>query len=93
MNVHLESSARWAQLEFGGVKLHDARYAKRLVEIGDKLAAKPGGTLPQAFPDWADLKGAYRFFAEPRNGFAQIQSVHRQRVLEACSQPGEFLLM
>ena len=59
----------------------------------DKLAAKPGGTLPQAFADWAELKGAYRFFADPRNGFDPIQSVHRQRVLQACSQPGEFLLI
>jgi hypothetical protein len=33
------------------------------VKIGARLAAKPGGTLPQAFPDWAELKAAYRFFA------------------------------
>jgi hypothetical protein len=93
MNIHLHPPEQWAQLEFGDVKLHDARYAKRLVNIGDKLATKPGGTLPQAFGDWAELKGAYRFFADPRNGFDQIQSVHRQRVLQACGAPGEHLLI
>ena len=55
MNLHLQPARQWAQQEFGSVQLHDARYAKRLVKIADKLAAKPGGTLPQAFPDWAEL--------------------------------------
>jgi hypothetical protein len=80
-------------LEFGDAKLHDARYAKRLVNIGDHLAASPGGTLPQAFPEWADLKGAYRFFADPRNGFEQIQAPHRSRVLKELYRKGEYLLI
>ena len=80
MNLHLQPAAQWAQQEFGSVQLHDARYAKRLVNIADHLAASPGGTLPQAFPVWPELKGAYRFFADPRNGFEQIQSAHRQLV-------------
>ncbi len=93
MDTYLYPPAQWAQMEFGGVKLHDLRYAKRLVSIGDQLAATPGGTLPQAFPDWAELKGAYRFFSDARNGLDQIQSVHRQRVLEQCCSPGEYLLI
>jgi hypothetical protein len=80
-------------LEFGDAPLHDVRYAKRLVNIGDHLAAQPGGTLPQAFAEWAELKGAYRFFADPRNGFEQIQSPHRRRVLQECCCPGEYLLV
>jgi hypothetical protein len=32
------------------------------MKIAAHLAAAPGGTLPQAFPDWAELKAAYRFF-------------------------------
>jgi hypothetical protein len=93
MNLHLQPSPQWAQQEFGSVELHDARYAKRLVKIADKLAAQPGGTLPQAFSAWAELKGAYRFFADPRNGFEQIQSAHRQRVLQECCTAGEYLLI
>jgi hypothetical protein len=90
---HSFAPARWAKTQFGGVKLHDVRYAKRLVKIGEHLAATPGGTLPAAFPIWAQLKGAYRFFADPRNSFDQIQSVHRQGVLEQCGQDGEYLLI
>jgi hypothetical protein len=80
-------------MEFEGSQLHDARYAKRLVKIGEQLAARPGGTLPQAFEDWAELKGAYRFFAEPRNSFEKLQSTHRHRVVNECKTPGEYLLI
>jgi Transposase DNA-binding/Transposase Tn5 dimerisation domain len=93
MNLHLQPARQWAQQEFGSVQLHDARYAKRLVKIADKLAAKPGGTLPQAFPDWAELKGAYRFFTDARNSFERIQSGHRQRVFQDCCTAGEYLLI
>lgn len=93
MHTHLLPSPAWAQLEFGGAPLHDARYSKRLVNISDRLAAQPGGTLPQAFLEEAELKGAYRFFSDPRNGFDQIQNPHRQRVRQACCSPGEYLLI
>jgi hypothetical protein len=93
MHIHLLPSSEWAQLEFADAPLHDARYSKRLVSIGDHLAAQPGGTLPQAFPEWAELKAAYRFFADPRNGFEQIQAPHRQRVRQECCRPGEYLLV
>lgn len=71
----------------------DARYSKRLVNIGERLAVQPGGTLPQAFPEWGELKGAYRFFADARNGFEPIQNPHRQRVRQECCRPGEYLLI
>jgi hypothetical protein len=93
MHTHLLPASEWAQLEFGGAKFHDARYAKRLVNIADHLTAKPGGTLPQALPEWAELKAAYRFLADPRNGFEQIQAPHRRRVLKELGTEGEYLLI
>jgi hypothetical protein len=32
------------------------------VNITTALACPPAGTLPQAFPNWSELKAAYRFF-------------------------------
>lgn len=93
MNTYLYPSDQWAQMEFGAVALHDKRYSKRLVNIGDQLAARPGGTLPQAFEEWAELKAAYRFFADPRNTFEKLQSPHRSRVVAECKSPGEYLLI
>ena len=93
MNTYLYPPSQWAQIEFGAVELHDKRYCKRLVKVGDQLAAQPGGTLPQAFEHWAELKGAYRLFANPRITFEQLQSAHRNRVVAECKSPGEYLLI
>ena len=85
--------AQWAQNEFGFAQLGDKRRNDRLVNIAQRLAASPGGTLPQAFPEWADLKGAYRFFSGKGAGFDAVISPHVQRVQTACRQPGEYLII
>jgi hypothetical protein len=64
--------AEWAQAEFAFAQLGDKRRNKRLVNIAEKLAAHPGGTLPQAFPDWAELKAAYRFFSGGAATFVKV---------------------
>ncbi len=85
--------AQWAQNEFAFAQLGDKRRNKRLVNIAHKLAANPGGTLPQAFPDWAELKGAYRFFSNSPVSFEQIIAPHMERTQSACRLPGEYLLI
>ena len=64
MSTMLISPGEWAQNEFGFAQLGDRRRNRRLVSIAQHLAAHPGGTLPQVFPDWAELKAAYRFFGQ-----------------------------
>src|SRR6516164_6222944 len=61
MSNTLLPPAQWAQREFALAELGDRRRTQRLVEMASCLAQCPTGTLPQAFPDWKDLKGAYRF--------------------------------
>lgn len=56
MRNHMHPPDQWAQSEFGPARLGDPWRTKRLVNIATHLAASPGGTLPQAFPDWAELK-------------------------------------
>src|ERR1051326_6799128 len=79
MYTTLLAPAQWAQQEFGFAQLKDKRRNKRLVNIAQHLAANPGGTLPQAFPDWAELKAAYRFFEQAGVGFEQILAPHIER--------------
>src|SRR6185436_3985222 len=93
MNHTLLPPAEWAQLEFGMSGLGDQRRTKRLVNIGTGLAHSPGGTLPQAFPEWKELKGAYRFFSQPKVWPAEIQRPHWERTRARCQQPGEYLLI
>ena len=85
--------AQWAQSEFGFAQLGDQRRNKRLVNIAQRLAASPGGTMPQAFPEWADLKAAYRFFSGKGAGFDSVISPHVQRTRADCRQPGEYLII
>ena len=85
--------AQWAQSEFGFAQLGDQRRNKRLVNIAQRLAASPGGTMPQAFPEWADLKAAYRFFSGKGAGFDSVISPHVQRTQADCRQPGEYLII
>jgi len=85
--------AQWAQSEFAFAQLGDKRRNKRLVNIAQKLAANPGGTLPQAFPDWAELKAAYRFFSAGRATFDAVIGPHLERTRQNCRQSGEYLII
>jgi hypothetical protein len=93
MHSCLSTPAQWAQLEFAPARLGDRRRTARLVNLATALARQPGGTLPQTFPNWAELKAAYRFFHQPRNGPDQILAPHLARTLAACQEPGEYLLL
>src|SRR5580698_8879054 len=91
MSTNLSTPAQWAQDEFGFAQLGDIRRNKRLLNIAEHLAASPGGTLPQAFPDWAELKAAYRFFGQRGVTFEQVLAPHFERTRQSCRQPGEYL--
>jgi hypothetical protein len=85
--------AQWAQMEFALVRLGDQRRTQRLVKIATRLAQSPGGTLPQAMPQWDELKAAYRFLSQPRNSYERILTPHWERTQAACLEPGEYLLI
>ena len=93
MCTTLLPAPQWAQNEFGFAPLGDKRRQHRLVKIATHLAACPGGTLPQAFPDWAELKAAYRFFGQKHVTFEHILAPHVERTRQSCRAPGEYLLI
>jgi len=93
MSTNLTAPSQWAQTEFGLAQLGDQRRTKRLIKIAAGLAQSPGGTLPQAFPDWKELKGAYRFLEEPGVSFERVLGPHWERTQEACRQPGEYSII
>jgi hypothetical protein len=86
-------AAQWAQHEFGFAQLGDRRRNRRLVKVATNLAANPGGTLPQAFPQWAQLKAAYRLFNQAQVTYANILAPHLENSRASCRQPGEYLLI
>jgi transposase-like protein/transposase Tn5 family protein len=93
MSTTLIPPAEWAQNEFGFAQLGDRRRNRRLVNIAEHLAVRPGGTLPQAFDDWAEIKAAYRFFGQRGVTFERVLAPHLERTRQACRQPGEYLII
>lgn len=93
MITQLSSPDQWAQSEFEFADLGDARRNKRLMKIATGLAASPGGTLPQAFGDWAELKAAYRFFGQRGVSYQSVVAPHVARTRQACQPPGEYLII
>jgi hypothetical protein len=67
--------ADWAEEEFGGAHLGDARLGQRLLTLARDLYAQPEASLPQACQTRAKTKAAYRFLA------------HRETTMEALLQP------
>jgi hypothetical protein len=93
MNTTLSTPARWAQQEFALARLGDQRRTQRLVKIAARLAQNPGGTLPQALPQWKELKAACRFFDQPGVDPVAVQTPHWEATRARCREPGEYLLI
>lgn len=76
----------WAEAEFGGAALNDARLSARLVTIAQLKGARPMASFPQAASgDRAGIKGYYRFIDQPEKTAvtpAAILAPHRARTLE-----------
>lgn len=66
----------WAEDELGLVQLGDKRLTSRLVTLARSLARTPDYSLPQALPNWGDLKAAYRFFDNPKSVPEHILAGH-----------------
>jgi hypothetical protein len=93
MTTVLAPAAQWAQREFGFAQLGDRRRSKRLMNVATRLAANPGGTLPGAFPRWAELKGAYRLFNQSGVSYENVLGPHLENTLGRCREPGEYLII
>lgn len=82
---------QWVEDNFGNGELGDARRTKRLMSIAGNMLATPEKSLPQQNVEWADLKAAYRFFANENNTFDKIAQPHWQQTRQ--TKPGRYLLI
>lgn len=71
--------ADWAEEEFGGAPLGEARLNRRLCTLARDLYARPQAALPQACGSRAKTKAAYRFFDHARVNLQSILKPHYQR--------------
>jgi hypothetical protein len=78
-------AAHWAENEFGGAPLGDARLSKRLVNVAAAKADVPDRAFSGvAKGDWAKVKAYYRMIDQPEESAISMRSIlapHRQRTV------------
>ncbi|MFV2045420.1 MAG: IS4 family transposase, partial [Anaerolineales bacterium] len=78
-------AAQWAENEFGGASLGDARLSKRLVNVAAAKAEVPARAFSGvAKGDWAAVKAYYRMIDQPEESAVKMSSIlapHRQRTV------------
>jgi hypothetical protein len=74
--------ADWAIREFAQAALPDRRQQRRLQIMATAFAQKPTAPIPQACPNWAETKAAYRFVENERIVPCAIRQAHHQATLQ-----------
>jgi hypothetical protein len=76
----------WAKQEFGGASLGDARLSRRLVNIAQSKAEKPGRAFTGvAEGDWPAVKAYYRLIDHPNEEAVSMDRIlepHRRRTVQ-----------
>ena len=89
-----ELTTAWLDRELADCDFRDERLGKRFRSLLDRLAAKPGESLPLACQDWANTKGAYRFLNNDRVSEAEILAGHFSATRErAAATDGPILVL
>ena len=82
----------WVHRQFADIDTKDARLQKRAVAIAEACAKHPERSIPGRFEDWAGLKGAYRFFSNPKITHQILQQPHYKETLEKAHFPDKLVL-
>lgn len=72
----------FGEAQFGAAELGDRRRTARLVELANRMANHPGGTLPDKVNSPASLKGLYRLMDCAEVTHRSVLEAPRQRTLE-----------
>ena len=76
----------WVSEELRDVDLGDARLDLRLMRMLGLLAQKSEQSFPQALGSWAEVKGAYRLWENPRVASQDILQPHQARTAERAGE-------
>lgn len=76
------SNDQWIEKNFENADLKDKRLNMRLCKTAQLMGRTPEASLPKQMADWADIKGAYRFFANENVTHKRIQEPHRAKIMK-----------
>jgi hypothetical protein len=82
----------FGERHFGGAELGDRRRTARLVELADRFALHPGGTLPEKTSSAAQLQALYRLFAREEVTQETVFAAHRGETLRRAAEHDGRLL-
>jgi hypothetical protein len=77
---------QWAEEQWGGAELGDARRPPRAVKLGASLAGNPEGSLPKQLESWGALKAAYRLLSEADVTHRKLSEPHWRNTKEQVKQ-------
>lgn len=83
----------WAEKEVRSVQLGDAPLKRRLVHLLEDLAAHPAASVPEACGNWADTKGAYRFWDSAQVEAEAIRAAHWESTKERLAGHARVLVV
>jgi hypothetical protein len=83
--------ADWAEGEFGGAELGDARLVRRLVEVGRNFFARPQANIPEASQGRSRTKAAYRLLDQRGVGMKEFLSAHVRATIDRAREESVVL--
>jgi hypothetical protein len=72
----------WALEEFGGARIEDHRWRRRLVHVAERVARRPAGRVTETFVRSAERQGAYGLLESDAVGTAEVGT----SMFEACAR-------
>lgn len=82
----------WIARETLNTNMPDERLKIRLAKILEGLSSNSDESIPAACQSWADTKGVYRFFDNPRVGMDEILSGHQSSTINRISKQNMVLI-
>lgn len=79
--------------EFQGADLGHQLRSDRLSKMAERLAHRPGSSLPEAMVSEAELEGAYRWLNSVAIKAAEVHQAHAEATVERCSHIPRVLLI
>ena len=76
----------WAAEEFETLDLGDARLNRRAVLLAERLAQKPGASIPNACQTWSETVAAYRFLSHEDVSWDDVMQAHWQASEQRIAQ-------
>jgi hypothetical protein len=81
----MATTQRWAEEEFGGAALGDARRSRRLVALAAEVGRTPAGTVTRACSSSASREGAFRLLENPAVRPDAIRERVHAAAVERCN--------